>query len=466
MLRSFDEHEEIFSASQSMVGIEKSDPSMTRESPDPTDDRMARFERISFVKALLIGAPQVVGSRRAWDIYNDVRSGKHPYIEQLYGFKLQNPPDFSDFEDFKRYHRMAVAIIRREEEKAKAPKRRKAQAENEGYSEPVIEPVIENARFLPDHITKSLVEDKWKAEYYSNLCASVEEILSPSSSPIDSDRFLDVLKRATAQFLLNESRPVLTNELADYENPYMMKKATTARIVNEKCVRNKLEESLVSEFIDSRPDMIKLRSEAQLPPEVLEPLQAFRGITDWSFDAEIRMGQKLWAINSLLGMSHQEARPAGFVSRVPRGRRGGWGHGKPDSPEKAELARMRYPTLDRVAHSLPKDPQYRSQAMHAIEVLERSKGWQFTDKTKAVNTLKEVLDNLPSSRMIDGKLNKALPLVRYGGHHVRRKPSNLNRRNRIRMYFRSMTAIVPLSRRWSDRRAKNVARSKKKDSKK
>ena len=432
---------------------------------------------MTFVKTLLIGAPQIVGSRRAWDIYNDVKSGNHSYIEKLYGSKLIDPPSFTDFEEFKKYHRAAVAVIRREEEKAKAPKKRKAQAENEGYSEPVIEPVIEHPRFMADHVTKSIVEDQWKSAFYANLCESVDEILSPNSPPIDSDAFMDVLKRATAKYVRAESRPVLTNELADFENPYMMKKSTTERLLHQNCVRNKLEESLVSKFIDTRPDMLKLRSEADLPPEVLEPLQAFRGITNWSFNPEIRMNQKLDAINMLLTTGSPNVQPAwkwnhpysnhlGFVSQVPRGRRGGWGHGKPLSPSKQDLAQMRYPTLQRVAHSLPKDPQYRAQAIHAIQVLERSKGWDFSDKTKAINTMKEVMDTLPSAKLIEGKLNKALPLVRYGGRHIRRKPSNLSRRNRIRMYFRSMTAIVPLARRWSDRRAKNAARSKKKDSKK
>jgi hypothetical protein len=478
ILQSFEEHEEVFRASESLV--ESRDPVFLDKISTPgtaSEERIARFERLAYMKSILIGAPQIVGCRRAWDIYNDVRSGGHPYVEKLYGQKLTNPPAFVDYDDFKKYHRAAVAVIRREEEKAKAPKKRKAQAENEGYTEPVVEPVIDHPRFTPDHVTKSVVEDKWKSEFYSNLCNSVNEILSPHSAAVDSDAFMHVLKRATAQYVRAESRPVLTNELADYDNPYMMKKATTERLLNQNCVRNKLEESLVSQFIDSRPDMIKLRSEAELPPEVLEPLQAFRGITNWSMNPEIRMNQKLDSINVLLSGSTPHTTPAwrwnhpyanhiGFVSQIPRGRRGGWGHGKPLSSTQQDLAQMRYPTLQRVAHSLPKDPQYRAQAIHAIQVLERSKGWQFDDKTRAINTLKEVLDNLPSARTIEGKLDKALPVVRYGGHHIRRKPSNLKRRNRIRMYFRSMTAIVPLTRRWSDRRAKNAARSKKKDSKK
>ena len=427
-------------------------------------------------------------------MYNDVREGKEPYIEKLYGSSF-SAPEFTSMDDFKSVHRIAVSIIKREEERAKAPKRRKAGAENEGYSEPVVEPPLEHWRFQKDNVVKSLVEDKWKSDYYAFVCAKIQETLGPNASAIDSDDFVSVLRRATEKYLRNESRPVLTNELSDYYNPFMMKKSTTERLLHEGCVRNKLEESLVPAFIDQQTEFVKLRSQAELPPEVLEPLQAFRGIVNWSFDPEKRMDQKLDGIQHLLDdiagesgdteggnpptgsrVKHRYANHYGFTSEVPRGRRGGWGHGKPLSPEKQDLQRMRYPTLQRVAHSLPKDPQYRSQAMHAIEVLERSRGWEFSDKTKAVNAMKEVLDALPSSKSIVGKLNKALPVVRYGrfspgnlasSHRfVRRKPSNLLRRNRIRMYFRSMTATTSLSKRWTDRRTKNAVRSKKKDSKK
>ena len=38
---------------------------------------------------------------------------------------------------------------------------------------------------------------------------------------------------------------------------------------------------------------MKLRRQAQLPPEALEPLSAFRGDTRWSFDSRERLQQKL-----------------------------------------------------------------------------------------------------------------------------------------------------------------------------
>ena len=417
----------------------------------------------------------MVGYRRAWDMYNDIRDGGNSYVEKLYGKDLV-APNFQDLEDFKGVHRAAVSIIKREEERAKAPKRRKASAENEGYSEPVVEPVMDHWRFKPQTVQKSLVEDKWKADNYVKMCAKIRSLLGANSSAaVDSDAFLDVLRRASDIFLRNESRPVLTNELGDFDNPFMMRKMCTERLLHETCVRNKLEESLVNELLENDVQLIKLKSQAEIPPEVLEPLQAFRGVTDWSFDPETRMCQKLHAVKSLLAKidsgdtskKNSKENHLGFVSQVPTGRRGGWAHGKERSQKYHEA--IRYPTLQTVAHSLPKDPHYRSQAVNAISILERSRGWTFSDKTKAINSLKEVLDALPSSATLISKLDKALPVSRFTRNcktsFVRRKPSNLKRRNRIRMYFRSMTAAIPLSRRWTERKAKNQARAKKKDSK-
>jgi hypothetical protein len=501
MLREFSDRESTFRISEYAVSKE-SEPGPENETARTADGRTpseTRSEQLHCMKRILIGAPQLVGWRRAWDIYQDIKSGKSEYIQKVYSSSFDRLPDFGSAEEFRNIHRIAVLIIKREEEKSKIPKKRKATAENEGYSEPIVEPELENWRFQRGNVLSSLVEDKWRADSYSGMCHQLAWILEAERSPVEkshSDAFLDILKEATKKFLKDNGRPVLTNELADFENPYMMKRSVLERLLHDGCVRNKLEESLVPEFLEKHIELTKLRCEADLPPEVLEPLQAFRGISRWSCNPEIRMGQKLLDLNALIDgiinpgsssenldatsmlegrVSHKYRNHIGFVSTVPRGRRGGYGHGKPLSAVKEDLTRVRYPTLQRVAHSLPKDTHYRSQALHAIQVLERSRGWEFSDKTKAVNALKEVLDNLPSSRMLTGKLEKALPMVRYGrfapgslssSHKfVRRKPSNLRRRNRIRMYFRSMTANIPLSRRWADRRAKNQARSKKKDSK-
>jgi hypothetical protein len=475
MLDSFDLRESKHRVSSRVTSLDNSSIPVIRADEGTPENRK---EKLSFMKRLLVGAPQLVGPRRAWDMYNDIREGRAEYAEKLFGAKMPTP-EFSNLDEFNAFHRNAVAIIRREEEKAKTPKKRKAAAENEGYSEQIIEPALEHWRFQKENQIKSLIEDKWKADFYVSMCQRIQDTLRPDSSPADSDSFNSVLRRATEKYLRNESRPVLTNELGDYYNPYMMKKATTERLLHESCVRNKLEESLVPELIANEGEFVKLRSQADLPPEVLEPLQAFRGIVDWSFDPEARMDQKLSKVENLVNsilkdqpyVEETRRADSGFNSVVPRGRRGGWGHGKPASKDQEYQQSVRYPTLQRVAHSLPKDPQYRSQAIHAIQVLERARGWELSDKTKAINTMKEVLDNLSPSKMIVGKLEKALPLVRYGRFapgnlpythkFVRRKPSNLLRRNRIRMYFRSVTAITPLSRRWADRRAKNTARNKK-----
>ena len=495
ILDEFNKNEAMYRISPKSLDIDSSSSENTESGTVLRQKSDDRFDQLTFLKRILIGAPQLVGSRRAWEIYNDARSGEQEYVEKVYGKKLAQPPTFSDYEEFKNIHRIAVSIIKREEERAKIPKRRKSAAENEGYSEPIVEPALEDWRFQRANVIISLVEDKWKADSYSSLCREISKTIDSQEDGVDSDEFHAVLKRASEKYLRNESRPVLTNELADYSNPYMMKRAAVERLLHEGCVRNKLEESLVEDVLDRDADLVKMQSQADLPPEVLEPLQAFRGITDWSFDPEIRMEQKLIAMNRFLDtvlgdgefettdyvrlsdgkIKHRYRNHVGFESRVPHGRVGGWGQGKPESAEQKDLRRVRYPTLQRVTHSLPSDPHYRSQAVHAIQVLERSRGWTMSDKTKAVNALKEVLDSLPPSKMIVGKLDKALPVARYGrfapgslssSHKfVRRKPSNLLRRNRIRMYFRSMTSTVPLSRRWADRRAKNQVRSKKKDNK-
>lgn len=442
------------------------------------------LDGIKFIKKILVGAPQRVGVRRAWDIYNDIKNGGSVYIEKVYGSGTfsRDVPTFDNFEQFKMLHRSAVGSVTRDEENAKKPKRRRAQAENEGYSEPVHEPDLTHWRFSKDNQINSLVEDKWRADKYGQMCAMMGDTLRPSTLPGKSDQFDSVYRRAAVQYIRSKLRPVLTNEVADYANPYMLKKKATENLLFEAgCVRTKLEESLVGELLEGHSaDLIKARCNAQseLPGEVLEPLQAFAGLTDWSQDPQIRIIQKIRGIRSLLGelctienqpqgsdwkYNHPYGNHISFESTVPTGRTGGWGFGKPRSDTQLEMSKMRYPTLQRVAHTLSRDHQYNRQVKHAINVLERSKGWSFQDKTRAVNSIKEVLDSLPASKTLIRQLDRALPirtLTKRGGL-IRYKPSNLRRRNRIRMYFRSMTAITSLNKRWSERRAKNVVRAKK-----
>ena len=190
-------------------------------------------------------------------------------------------------------------------------------------------------------------------------------------------------------------------------------------------------------------DLVKLRRQAQLPPEALEPLSAFRGDVRWSFDSRERLQQKLegqflrscsgsvilwtffiWhtghngmvlevrgpgelalmavagvqgAIEALKkspdvaellealpekqtrahpsGLHHPWRNHLGFESFVPRGVAGGTKFGQPEEQLATELQQLRYPTLQRVAHTLPKDLKWRAHVVRSIRVLERNRHW-------------------------------------------------------------------------------------------
>lgn len=100
--------------------------------------------------------------------------------------------------------------------------------------------------------------------------------------------------------------------------------------------------------------------------------------------------------------------------------------GKPLKQIQVEERQMRYPTLQRVAHTLPRDPKYRATVRHAIGVLERSSGWSFSDKLQAINTLKEVWENLASSQKMNEILERSIPWTRNRGDlRPTRHPSSL-----------------------------------------
>ncbi|KAL8441576.1 hypothetical protein Emed_007540 [Eimeria media] len=161
----------------------------------------------------------------------------------------------------------------------------------------------------------------------------------------------------------------------------------------------------IDKYLNRRSDLVKLRLGAKLPPEVVEPLAAFHGLTTYSFDKRTRLGQKADAIKRAVDAAHRgmdkvlEGMPEnqrsdlihknhpfcnhfGFVSAVPWGTVGSVTMGAEKGVVEKELERIRYPTLQRVAHTLPKDPKYRAVVAHAIRVLERSSGWDFESKVK------------------------------------------------------------------------------------
>ncbi|CDJ30769.1 uncharacterized protein EMH_0033010 [Eimeria mitis] len=230
-------------------------------------------------------------------------------------------------------------------------------------------------------------------------------------------------------------RPTLTNELTDFDNPYMLKREAIRRLLEERGARNALDESMIDDYLDRRPDLAKLRLCAKLPPEVVEPLAAFHGLTNYNFDKRIRLQQKVNAmfravdaadseLDKVLGNLEENQRSDmkhelhpfrnhfGFVSAVPTGTVGSITMGREESGTDKELRKIRYPTLQRVAHTLPKDPKYRAIVAHAIRVLERSRGWDFQDKVKAINTLVEVYNHLPPSATYERKLDEAFPVFR------------------------------------------------------
>lgn len=258
----------------------------------------------------------------------------------------------------------------------------------------------------------------------------------------------DVMTRAVRDEMVDHARPVFNTLLEDFSHPYMAKYYMMRNILMERS-RNKMDESMIDQYLMNRPDLTKLRLEAPMPPEVLEPLAAFRGDTRWSFDARRRLSQKLEgtlaALDSIEETSRSLPDPSskeklikqritsvmaslpewrrtetpnhpfknnqGFASVTPNDFTGGIKVGMPVNPLKSELSGLRYPTLQRVAHTLPKDDRYRNNVVHSIRILERSRGWDFSSKIRAINTTKDIFDVLPSSYAIDAKLDAALPIA-------------------------------------------------------
>jgi len=356
---------------------------------------------------------------------------------------------------------------------------------NTGYKEEDDVYDAEEEEFDDGYRQKSILEDCWKAEYYQNLTRELKKDIPEREVMAQrTDRLADVLQGALRSHYSDKNRPVLTHELADFENPYMMKRSALERLLHERCVRNELDERVLPRLLDRHPDLVKLRREAALPPEVLEPLAAFRGDVRWHFDARERLEQKLTGAEAALdaivaseetsqvlaampenqtedppadqvqGLHHPWRNHVGFETAVPRGVAGGTKFGQPEPASTAQLMKLRYPTLQRVAHTLPADPKWRAHVVRSIRVLERSKDWDFQSKLTAVNKLKEVYDQLKPSDVYTSALDEKLPVNRVPSHlkkkyapdaqYVRTYPKHFLKKKSFYRYRPSLTATTPL----------------------
>ncbi|EDO05902.1 uncharacterized protein BBOV_IV003050 [Babesia bovis T2Bo] len=302
--------------------------------------------------------------------------------------------------------------------------------------------------------SETLTSDVQKARAYEDI-SRMFCVMNPSKDPM-SDRFLDVMARAIECNVLRLERPVLCNELADFESSYAMQRSALRNLLVNRCTRNAFEETRVDRFLD-RIHFSSQRLDAPMPPECLEPLVAFCGYKSYSFDPLERLGQKLAGLRRLvaaiesgddaylqaLGTPEEyQVGPDsrypfrnyyGFKSCIPEDVTGSINMGK-----VCTAPAVRYQNLQSVAHSLPADPKYRAVVSHAIRVLERSKGWDHASKVKAINRLVNVYNNLAPSRYYDRVLNQA---IRY----PRPRHALVKTKSRQEVFNRGLTYIGSLT---------------------
>ena len=88
------------------------------------------------------------------------------------------------------------------------------------------------------------------------------EVHSPSTLPRLTDAVLlsYLMLACVGNYSLRsccDSGEVLTHELADFENPYMMRRSALERLLQERVVRNQLDERCLPRLLDRHPDLVK-----------------------------------------------------------------------------------------------------------------------------------------------------------------------------------------------------------------
>ncbi|VWU49412.1 conserved protein, unknown function, partial [Hepatocystis sp. ex Piliocolobus tephrosceles] len=132
-----------------------------------------------------------------------------------------------------------------------------------------------------------------------------------------------------------------------------------------------------------------------------------------------------------------------FKTNIRKKYIGGIKNEKPLNIDEEELGYMRYPNLQCVAHSLPKDEKYRDNVIHTIKVLERSKYWDHSSKIKAINTLIDVWNEMNNSEFYEKMLDKALP-TKYDRNMLRKTRTRKASYNMGLTYIQSLTTQKPV----------------------
>ncbi|EUD66236.1 hypothetical protein C922_03431 [Plasmodium inui San Antonio 1] len=331
----------------------------------------------------------------------------------------------------------------------------------------------------------TLIEDLYKAYIYSRAFAALSNQYRTRHT-ISND-FLHVMIRAMKSSILERVNPTLVNEFAHFTNPYMLMKHALENFILHRHVKNPYEESLICEHLKRKTHMnvLKLDS-AEVPVEVYEPLASFRGDINYNYDVREKFANIIRTQLDILGVvtggatdtmsnfggddatrSESNSDQLNDVLRIlPENARapfqnypfdnlkalktkmrkkymGGIKNSKPINVEDEELSHMRYPNLQSVAHSLPADPKYRANVIHAIKVLERSKHWDHASKIKAINTLVDVWNDMHSSDHYENLMDKCLPVI-YTKDMLRKTKTRQETYNRGLVYLQSLTTQKPL----------------------
>ncbi|SOV77232.1 conserved Plasmodium protein, unknown function [Plasmodium sp. gorilla clade G3] len=357
---------------------------------------------------------------------------------------------------------------------------------------------MEKEKELKDIEKYTLIEDMYKSYIYSIAFTLLNN--QYKTKHCITNNFVHVMINTIRNEILQKIRPTLINEFSIYKNPYMLLKNAMFNFILHQYVKNPYEESLIDSYINEKiyMNILKINS-ASVPVEVYEPLVAFRGDVNYYYDLKEKFNdiidtsqniiniltkknmddkQKEYhnndnkydytsskdstmkeeqldsIINEILKILpenikyHYENYPfenlKSFKSKKKKKYVGGIKNNKPVNIEDEELSIMRYPNLQCVAHSLPKDEKYRDNVIHAIKVLERSKHWDHQSKIKAVNTLIQVWNNMNSSDYYENILDKSLPVL-YTKNLLRKTKTRKDTYNKGLTYIQSLTTQKPLA---------------------